>query len=111
MGRSRSIAVPDEHVPRLLHPGEFPGRGHGRECILLLRAPGHHAHALNWHNNVDTEVVSKRPGAFTPGLVLRLANFMESGEMGELLFEPAEHQASVLTAEAEGIGQDNFDIQ
>ena len=56
-------------------------------------------------------MVSKRPGAFTPGFVLRLANFMESGEMGELLFEPAEHQASVLTAEAEGIGEDNFDVQ
>ena len=28
-----------------------------------------------------------------------------------LRFEPAEHQASVLTAEAEGIGQDNFDVQ
>ena len=56
-------------------------------------------------------MVSKRPGVNAPGLVLRLANFMDSGEVGELLFEPAEHQASVLTAEAEGIGQDNFDVQ
>ena len=94
-----------------MHPGEFPGCGHGRERILLLRALGHHAHTLNWHNNVDTQVVSKRPGAITLGLVLCLANFMESGGMGGLLFEPAEHQASVLTAEAESIGEDNFDVQ
>ena len=56
-------------------------------------------------------MVSKRPDAFTLALVLHLVNFMESGEIGVLLFEPAEHQASVLTAEAEGIGQDNFDVQ